>query len=93
MTDATKALRHAATMYEGDYLPTGAGEASVSYLLLGAADTIERLCAALEQIRTVCIDNGGPNVKHDMALKFVCQVAANALLETGPDTNGRTDND
>ena len=31
---------------------------------------------ALEQITQVCIDNSGPNVRHDLALKFVSDVAA-----------------
>lgn len=31
---------------------------------------------ALEQIRMVCIDNAGDTVRHDLALKFVGDVAA-----------------
>ena len=38
-----QSLRHAATMCEGDYVPTGSGEAPVSDLLLEAAGEIERL--------------------------------------------------
>lgn len=33
---------------------------------------------ALEQIRMVCIDNAGDTVRHDLALKFVGDVAAKA---------------
>lgn len=38
--DLTKALRHAATKCEGDYVPTGAGEAAVSDLLLDAVGAL-----------------------------------------------------
>lgn len=31
---------------------------------------------ALEQIAQVCLDNAGPRVRHDLALKFVKDVAA-----------------
>jgi hypothetical protein len=41
-----KALRHAATMCEGDYIPTGSGEMAVSDLLLKAGNEIERLLRA-----------------------------------------------
>ncbi len=31
---------------------------------------------ALEQIRTVCIDNAGDTVRHDLALKFIGKIAS-----------------
>ncbi|BEV43985.1 NUMOD4 motif-containing HNH endonuclease [Afipia carboxidovorans] len=34
---------------------------------------------ALEQIRTVCIDNAGDTVRHDLALKFIGKIASRAL--------------
>jgi enamine deaminase RidA (YjgF/YER057c/UK114 family) len=43
------------------------------------ADIADRMAAALEQIETVCLDNAGHNVRHDMALKFVCHVAKQSL--------------
>jgi hypothetical protein len=36
--------------------------------------------AALYQIHTVCADNAAPTCKHDMALNFVAQIAARALV-------------
>jgi hypothetical protein len=39
----------------------------------------ERLRAALEQIKTVCDDNAGAEVRHDLALKFVREIAATAI--------------
>lgn len=41
--------------------------------------------AALDQIRVVCIDNEGPTVRHDLALKFVRDIASSALT-TGKET-------
>lgn len=38
-----------------------------------------RLRAKLEQIRTVCTDNSGKDCRHEMALKFVQQIADDAL--------------
>jgi hypothetical protein len=35
-----------------------------------------RAMDALEQIAQVCLDNEGPTVRHDLALKFVKDVAA-----------------
>jgi hypothetical protein len=35
-----------------------------------------RAIDALEQITQVCLDNEGPNVRHDLALKFVKDVAS-----------------
>lgn len=35
-----------------------------------------RALDALEQIIQVCLDNEGPTVRHDLALKFVKDVAA-----------------
>ncbi len=40
---------------------------------------IERLRAALDQIRVHCIDNEGPAVRHDLALKFVRSIADTML--------------
>ncbi|WP_244396168.1 hypothetical protein [Afipia carboxidovorans] len=34
---------------------------------------------ALEQIRTVCIDNAGDTVRHDLALKFIGKIASRVL--------------
>lgn len=38
---------------------------------------------ALEQIKAVCVDNAGDTVRHDIALKFVGEVAAKALTAPG----------
>lgn len=43
-----------------------------------AADEIDRLRAALEQIATVCADNASDTCNHRMALDFVSQVARKA---------------
>lgn len=51
-----KALRYAAMMTEGDYVPNGTGEACVSDLLLNAADEIGRLRTALTR-SMVAIDD------------------------------------
>ncbi len=49
------------------------------------------LVAALEQIKTVCIDNAGDTVRHDLALKFVGHVAEQTLLAVvGSATGERT---
>jgi hypothetical protein len=50
-----------------------------AHRLTDAEDEIELLRAALSQIRTVCSDNAAPTCKHQMALDFVYQVAAEAL--------------
>lgn len=34
---------------------------------------------ALEQIRTVCIDNAGDTVRHDLAIKFIGKIASRVL--------------
>ena len=39
----------------------------------------DALREALEQIRTVCIDNAGDTVRHDLALKFIGKIASRAL--------------
>jgi hypothetical protein len=43
-----------------------------------AADR-ERLRAALEQITVICSDNAAPAARHDLALKFISEVAAKAV--------------
>lgn len=43
-----KAIRYAAVMREGDYVPSGSGEVAVSDLLLQAGAEIERLRGLLE---------------------------------------------
>lgn len=63
--------------------------------IAAAADEIERLRTtpaprpaafeamrrAMQQIETVCADNAGPTVMHNMALKFVQDVASAALAQ------------
>lgn len=40
-----------------------------------------RAIDALEHIVQVCLDNEGPTVRHDLALKFVKDVAAKAACD------------
>lgn len=46
-----------------------------------------RAIDALEQIAQVCLDNEAPTVRHDLALKFVKDVAAKTAFSLTGDDN------
>lgn len=49
------------------------------------ATELARARAALVNIASVCRENAGANCRHDLALKFVGQVAADAMVSSVPD--------